>query len=177
MRPLVAAVLCFGCIATNRVTLDETAALFHDDLRWGRIPAAETSVDARAREAFQQHHRGWGTQVRVVDLDVDAVRTASSTGMLRVRVTWVGGNDSTDVREREADAMAAESLIPRSIWSRSDAARLRTAAAVESLANELRISTAIVAGRIRRETGNYKILTKHLGQGEVRRHFPDVVWD
>lgn len=99
MRLLVAAVLCFGCIATNRVTLDETAALFHDDLRWGRIPAAETSVDARAREAFQQHHRGWGAQVRVVDLDVDAVRTASSTGMLRVRVTWVGGNDSTDVRE------------------------------------------------------------------------------
>ena len=99
MRLLVAAVLCFGCIATNRVTLDETAALFHDDLRWGRIPAAETSVAARAREAFQQHHRGWGTHVRVVDLDVDSVRTASSTGMLRVRVTWVGGNDSTDVRE------------------------------------------------------------------------------
>ena len=33
MRLLVAAVLCFGCIATNRVTLDETAALF-DDQRW-----------------------------------------------------------------------------------------------------------------------------------------------
>lgn len=99
MRLLVAAVLSLGCIATNRVTLDETAALFHDDLRWGRIPAAETSVDARAREAFQQHHRGWGAQVRVVDLDVDAVRTASTTGMLRVRVTWIGGNDSTDVRE------------------------------------------------------------------------------
>lgn len=85
--------------------------------------------------------------------------------------------DSTDMREREADALAAEALIPRSIWSRSDAARLRTSAAVESLANELRINPAIVAGRIRRETGNYKILTKHLGQGEVRRHFPDVVWD
>jgi hypothetical protein len=27
-------------------------------------------------------------------------------------------------------------LIPRSLWSRSDAARLRTSAAVESLANE-----------------------------------------
>jgi hypothetical protein len=78
MRLLVAAVLCFGCIATNRVTLDETAALFHDDLRWGRIPAAETSVDARAREAFQQHHRGWGAQVRVVDLDVATPGTTPS---------------------------------------------------------------------------------------------------
>lgn len=99
MRISLAALLCFGCIATNRATLDETAALFHDDLRWGRIPAAEGSVDARAREAFQQHHRGWGRQVRVVDLDVDAVRMASSTGSLRVRVTWVSGTDSTDVRE------------------------------------------------------------------------------
>jgi HTH-type transcriptional regulator / antitoxin HigA len=85
--------------------------------------------------------------------------------------------DSTDLREREADALAVESLIPRSVWSRSDAARLRTSAAVESLASDLRISPAIVAGRIRRETGNYKILTKYVGQGEVRRHFPDVVWD
>ena len=85
--------------------------------------------------------------------------------------------DSTDLREREADALAAECLIPRAVWSRSDAARLRTSSAVEALASELRISSAIVAGRIRRETGNYKILTKHLGQGEVRRHFPDVVWD
>jgi HTH-type transcriptional regulator/antitoxin HigA len=85
--------------------------------------------------------------------------------------------DSTDQREREADALASESLIPRSVWSRSDAARLRTSAAVEALATELRISPAIIAGRIRRETGNYKILTKYLGQGEVRRHFPDVVWE
>ena len=70
--------------------------------------------------------------------------------------------DNTDLREREADALAAEALIPRSVWSRSDAARLRTSAAVESLANELRINPAIIAGRIRRETGNYKVLTKHL---------------
>ncbi|MEZ4392435.1 MAG: hypothetical protein R3A48_15210 [Polyangiales bacterium] len=99
MRSLLAALLCLGCISTNRATLDETAALFHDDLRWGRIPVAEGAVEARAREAFQQHHRGWGREVRVVDLDVDSVRLASTTGSLRVRVTWVGGTNSTDVRE------------------------------------------------------------------------------
>lgn len=99
MRSLLAVLLCLGCISTNRATLDETAALFHDDLRWGRIPVAEAAVEARAREAFQQHHRGWGREVRVVDLDVDSVRLASTTGSLRVRVTWVGGTNSTDVRE------------------------------------------------------------------------------
>lgn len=85
--------------------------------------------------------------------------------------------DGTDQREREADAIATEVLIPRAIWARSDAARRRTGEAVEQLANELRISPAIVAGRIRRETGNYRILTKYVGQGEVRRHFPNVVWE
>lgn len=89
----------------------------------------------------------------------------------------IGNVDSTDQREREADAIAAEVLIPRAVWGRSDAARRRTGDAIESLASELRISPAIVAGRIRRETNNWKILTKYLGQGEVRRHFPNVVWD
>lgn len=89
----------------------------------------------------------------------------------------IGNVDSTDQREREADAIAAEVLIPRAVWSRSDAARRRTGEAVEGLASELRISPAIVAGRIRRETDNWRILTKYLGQGEVRRHFPNVVWE
>ena len=85
--------------------------------------------------------------------------------------------DPTDHREREADAIAAEVMIPRAVWARSDAARRRTGEAVESLASELRISPAIVAGRIRREAGNWRILTKYLGQGEVRRHFSNVVWE
>jgi HTH-type transcriptional regulator/antitoxin HigA len=89
----------------------------------------------------------------------------------------IGNVDATDQREREADAIAAEVLIPRAVWARSDAARRRTGEAVEALANELRISPAIVAGRIRRESGNWRILTKYLGQGEVRRHFPNVVWE
>lgn len=99
MRAAIALLLCLGCVSTNRATLDETAALYHDDLRWGRLPAAETAVDPRMRAAFGQHHRAWGAQVRVVDLDVDAIRAGSTTGALRVRVTWTSGGDSTDVRE------------------------------------------------------------------------------
>jgi HTH-type transcriptional regulator/antitoxin HigA len=85
--------------------------------------------------------------------------------------------DNTDQREREADALAADYLIPRSVWSRSDAARLRTPAAVEALAHDLRVHPAVVAGRIRKETGNYKILSKYLGQGRVRCLFPGISWD
>ena len=41
-------------------------------------------------------------------------------------------------------------------------------------ANELGIHRAIVAGKIRREANNYMILTDMVGQGEVRKLFPDV---
>jgi HTH-type transcriptional regulator / antitoxin HigA len=85
--------------------------------------------------------------------------------------------DSTDLREQEADAIALEALIPRAIWSRSSAARLRTGESVEALASELRISPAIVAGRIRREASNYRLLTKYVGQGKVRCHFTNVDWE
>jgi HTH-type transcriptional regulator/antitoxin HigA len=40
------------------------------------------------------------------------------------------------------------------------------------LSHELRIHPAIIAGRLRRETGNYKLLGDLVGQGEVRALFP-----
>lgn len=101
MRPQTAILvlgLVLGCISTNRATLDETAALFHDDLRWGRIPAAEGAVDARARAAFQQRHRGWGAAVRIMDMDLEGVRIGENQGVVRLRLTWTVA-DGTDVRE------------------------------------------------------------------------------
>ncbi len=85
--------------------------------------------------------------------------------------------DSTDPREHEADAIAAECLIPRSIWSRSQALKTRRKEDIEDLSAALCISPAIVAGRIRKETGNWTILSKYVGQGEVRKHFSDVDWN
>jgi HTH-type transcriptional regulator / antitoxin HigA len=85
--------------------------------------------------------------------------------------------DSSDPRENEADAIASECLIPRSIWSRSQASKSRRKDDIEALANNLCISPAIVAGRIRKDTGNWTILSKHVGQGEVRKHFTDVNWN
>lgn len=84
--------------------------------------------------------------------------------------------DPGDPREQEADAIASECLIPRSIWSRAQAPKSKRKEDIESLAASLCISPAIVAGRIRKETGNWTILTKYVGQGEVRKHFPNTDW-
>lgn len=85
--------------------------------------------------------------------------------------------EDDDPKEREANRIAADLLIPRNIWRRSNAFLRRTdVQAIKDLAYELRIHPAIVAGRIQRETGNYKILSDLVGRGAIRRLFPDVSW-
>jgi len=63
-----------------------------------------------------------------------------------------------DPREREADVVAKDCLIPKSKWTRSSAFRQRTPEAIKELASVLSIHPAIIAGRIRFEKRNYKIL-------------------
>ncbi|MDY1548544.1 ImmA/IrrE family metallo-endopeptidase [Luteibacter sahnii] len=76
---------------------------------------------------------------------------------------------SEDRREAEANRLAREAFIPRLIWKRSPAYLSPSRETVLKLSHELRIHPAIIAGRLRRETGNYKILGDLLGQGAVRR--------
>lgn len=85
--------------------------------------------------------------------------------------------EPTDRREEEADELASEVLIPQADWKRSPASRLTSAEAALHLANKLDIHPAIVAGRMRHELDNYKILSQLVGYGEVRKHFTDVNWD
>jgi len=73
--------------------------------------------------------------------------------------------------ETDADRFAADSLIPASKWKTSGLQTNWTSAAIAGFAKKLRIHPAIVAGRIRRERRNYKILWQLVGKGEVRRHF------
>jgi HTH-type transcriptional regulator/antitoxin HigA len=84
--------------------------------------------------------------------------------------------DSTNSKEQEADHVAGEALIPEAEWKRSPASSLRTPDAVYHLASRLRIHPAIVAGRIRHHYKSYRVLNRLVGQGEVRRLFPEVVW-
>jgi HTH-type transcriptional regulator / antitoxin HigA len=85
-------------------------------------------------------------------------------------------SDHTEVLEHEANERAAEIFIPKSIWRRSEAFRKPSAKAINSLAAELQISPAIVAGRVRRERRNFSLFPKLVGVRQVRPLFPDVKW-
>jgi HTH-type transcriptional regulator / antitoxin HigA len=77
----------------------------------------------------------------------------------------------TDEKEAEADQWAQEALIPAEFWAASSVKENATPAAVVELAHELGIHPAIVAGRVRKELHNYRLLTHYVGNGEVRQHF------
>jgi HTH-type transcriptional regulator / antitoxin HigA len=79
-----------------------------------------------------------------------------------------------DELEREADRLASEILIPSQVWNTALARYVRTENSVKSFATQIKISPAIVAGRIRSEARNYVILRELVGQGEVRKLFPNV---
>lgn len=76
---------------------------------------------------------------------------------------------STDKREAEANRLAREALIPRVIWKRSEAYLSPSKEAIDDLSRELRVNPAIIAGRIRREKGNYRLFADLVGHGEVSK--------
>lgn len=76
-----------------------------------------------------------------------------------------------DKRELEANRIAKEALIPRVVWKRSDAYLNPSVEAIEKLSRELKIHPAIIAGRLRKESGNYGIFKDLVGYNKVRRHF------
>jgi HTH-type transcriptional regulator / antitoxin HigA len=75
----------------------------------------------------------------------------------------------TDDKEAEADQWAQEALIPAEVWAASSVKENATPTAVVELAHELGIHPAIVAGRVRKELHNYRLLTHYVGNGEVRK--------
>lgn len=83
-------------------------------------------------------------------------------------------HDGLSDREREADAFATEALIPKEIWENAAARHTGNPKDVNSLAKQLRIDPSIIAGRLRFETKNYRLLTNLIGHGEVRKHFPNA---
>ncbi len=78
---------------------------------------------------------------------------------------------SEDRREAEANRLAAESFIPRLVWRRSDAYLKPSRETIEELAADLRVHPALIAGRLRRERGNFSIFNDLVGQHEVKRMF------
>lgn len=82
----------------------------------------------------------------------------------------------TSQSEKEADEAAREALVPTAAWNQSAVRHVIAPATVTQLANELGVSKAIVAGRVRFERRNYRLLSSMVGAGQVRVNFPDVKW-
>ena len=76
-----------------------------------------------------------------------------------------------DPRETQADEWATEALIPRDAWETSTAREDPTPMAVMHLAQLLHVHPAIVAGRVRHERHNYRLLSQFVGTGQVRCQF------
>jgi len=76
--------------------------------------------------------------------------------------------------EDEADTLAQEALIPSEHWDSSELLRTATPSKVIAFAQSVNVHPAIVAGRVRRETGNYRLLSQFVGSNEVRKHFEEA---
>ena len=80
-------------------------------------------------------------------------------------------SSGSDKTEQEADQWAQNALIPPEIWGEDDIMEDPGPLAVMQMASQARVHPAIVAGRIRYESGNYRLLSQFVGTGEVRRQF------
>ncbi len=81
-----------------------------------------------------------------------------------------------DATEREADALAEEAILPNSKWEISAAKYTPSPMAAESLARELGIQTAVIAGMIRFKHQNYYYLNRLVNDKSlsVRKYFTDA---
>lgn len=85
----------------------------------------------------------------------------------------VSGVEDDAAQESEADQIAQECLIPTDTWEKFDVFKSQKPINIISLAQDIGIHPAIVAGRVRKETGNYRLLSQFVGTGEVRKHFAE----
>ncbi len=76
-----------------------------------------------------------------------------------------------DQRELDADRLASEAMIPESVWLKLGKNHIPSKKDIMAFASKLRIHPAIVAGRYRKESGNFKIYTDLIGNRMVKRLF------
>ena len=76
-----------------------------------------------------------------------------------------------DNKEQEADRWAQDALIPPEVWEEGILLVDPSPMAVIAMASQAGVHPAIVAGRVRFDSGNYRSLSQFVGTGEVRRWF------
>jgi HTH-type transcriptional regulator / antitoxin HigA len=82
-----------------------------------------------------------------------------------------------DDKEQEADKLAEEILLPNAKWEVSPARLIPSPMAANSLAKELGVHTAIIAGQIRHKGNKYVYLSKIVNESKVRYCFPHEKWN
>ena len=82
-----------------------------------------------------------------------------------------------DEKEQEADELAEESLLPKAKWEVSPARLIPSSMAANSLAKELGVHVAIIAGQIRHKGNKYIYLNKIISEAKVRSYFTDEKWN
>lgn len=78
-----------------------------------------------------------------------------------------------DQKEAQADKLAQNALIPEKIWKKAPVSKQSTVSNLLALSEKLKIHPAIIAGRIRHDKKNYKLLSKFVGNRQVRKHFKE----
>ncbi|MEO9900376.1 MULTISPECIES: XRE family transcriptional regulator [Alphaproteobacteria] len=84
-----------------------------------------------------------------------------------------GGNDS-DLIEAEADRFALDVLMPEALWDQCLSRFALSEEAVRIDAETVGVDPSIIAGRIRKERGNYTILNNLVGLGQVRSQLEEA---
>jgi len=76
-----------------------------------------------------------------------------------------------DKNEKEADKIAQNALIPTKYWEKVNLEEKDLSKEVIRLSEQLKIHPAIIAGRIRFEINNYRILSQFVGRNKVCKFF------
>lgn len=74
-----------------------------------------------------------------------------------------------DPRENEADDWAEEALIPRDLWAGAGLNSHASYSGIIAFSQRVGVHPAIVAGRVRHQTRNFRAFAPLLGTGEVRK--------
>jgi hypothetical protein len=86
---LAAPLMACPAPATALARAQETAQEFNLNTRFGRNEIAIDSVATSARDTFLAQHHGWGTSVRLADVEVAGMHsTGERTVDVIVRATW-----------------------------------------------------------------------------------------
>jgi HTH-type transcriptional regulator/antitoxin HigA len=78
------------------------------------------------------------------------------------------GDDLSETLESEADEFATNAIVPNEAWAASFVRFTKSPEAIIEFAKKRNIHEALVAGRIRKERGNYAEFSDLIGSGRIR---------